>query len=250
MTNNTNRRRGMMAVVGVAVALLMLSPAAVAQADTNPNPGIVPINSQPGGMTYGQWSAAWWQYAYSLPNSDSPLFDATGGHCAVAQPFVAQSKVFFLAAAVFGGTQTESCTVPAGTMVFFPVLNAEVDNGCPVVSPPLTVADLASAAKSLIDPATNLHASIDGRAVQNISSYRVTSPAFSFTLPAASDNLCTFFAGSASAAAAPGSVVSPVVGDGYYLMLAPLSSGQHTITFGGEVPGFTLDVIYKLTVTR
>jgi hypothetical protein len=234
-----------MAVVGLAVALLVLAPVAVARADSNLNPGVLPINSYPAGMTYGQWSAAWWQYAYSLPNSSSPLFDATGGHCAVGQPYIAQSKVFFLAADVHGGTQTQSCTVPAGTTVFLPVLNGEFDNVCPPQSPALTVAQLRSLAKSQIDLVTNLHASIDGRAVENASSYRVTSPVFSFTLPATSDNLCTFFGGTAS-----GITVSPAVGDGYYLMLAPLSLGQHTITFGGEVPsfGFSVDVTYNLTV--
>jgi hypothetical protein len=240
--------RQTMAVVVVAVALLYAAPATVAAADSSSTSGVLPINSHPAGMTYGQWSAAWWQYAYSLPNSSSPLFDATGGRCAVGQPYIAHRKVFFLAGAVFGGEQSQSCTIPAGTMLFFPLLNIELDNGCPLVNPPLAVAQLRSAAQSAIDQVTNLHASIDGRAVENLPSYRVTSPVFSFTLPATGDNLCAAFSES-NPSAVPGATVSPVVGDGYYLMLAPLPRGQHTIRFGGAVPSvFSLDVTYEVTV--
>jgi hypothetical protein len=237
-----------MIAAGIAAMLLLFLPSMGTRADSNPNPGVIPVNVSPHGMTYGQWSAAWWQYVYSLPNSDSPLFDATGAHCAVGQT---GNNVFFLAGAVSGGTQAQSCTVPAGTMLFFPVLNAEIDNGCPLVTPPMSVTDLRSSAKAAADAATSLHASIDGVAVQNVSSYRVTSPVFSFTLPATLDNLCTFFGGTVS-----GTTVSPAVGDGYYLMLAPLPPGQHILTFGGTFPppfgpppnGFTLDVTYHLTV--
>jgi hypothetical protein len=40
--------------------------------------------------------------------------------------------------------------------------------------------------------------------------------------------------------------------DGYYLMLAPLSPGSHTVHFGGEAPAlnFTIDVTYHITVNH
>ena len=47
-------------------------------------------------------------------------------------------------------------------------------------------------------------------------------------------------------------LVDPVVADGYYLMLAPLTPGQHTLNFGGTIGdpiNFTLDITYNFTVT-
>jgi hypothetical protein len=228
-------------IAAPAAILLLLLPSVGTHADSNPNPRVLPINSTPAGKTYGQWSAAWWQYVYSLPNSVSPFFDGTGAHCGVGQ---GGSKVFFLVGVA--PTATQSCTVPAGTTLFFPVLNVESDNVCPLVTPAMTVVELRSLAKSLMDAATNLHASIDGVPVQDVSSYRVTSPVFSFTLPATIDNLCTAFGGTVA-----GTTISPVVGDGYYLMLAPLPPGTHTLKFGGAVPsvGFSIDNTYQIKVS-
>jgi hypothetical protein len=36
------------------------------------------------GKTYGQWSAAWWQWA-NISEPNSPVTDATGADCAVKQ---------------------------------------------------------------------------------------------------------------------------------------------------------------------
>jgi hypothetical protein len=45
--------------------------------------------------------------------------------------------------------------------------------------------------------------------------------------------------------------VSPAVSQGVFLMLRPLSVGQHTVHFSGDFgPGnFALDVTYHITVT-
>src|SRR6185436_3308563 len=45
----------------------------------------------------------------------------------------------------------------------------------------------------------------------------------------------------------------PMMGDGYYVMLRPLSKGQHTIHFSGTFGppiGFTLDIVYDITVVN
>ena len=44
---------------------------------------------------------------------------------------------------------------------------------------------------------------------------------------------------------------APIVGDGIYIMLAPLAAGEHTVHFHGRLPdfgNFTLDILYHLTV--
>jgi len=77
--------------------------------------------------------AAWWQYAFSIPVHNpsnfsqflNPLFDETRTDCAVGQ---ANNPVFFLVGVFnISGKATRTCTVPAGKMLFFPILNVEAD---------------------------------------------------------------------------------------------------------------------------
>ena len=52
---------------------------------------------------------------------------------------------------------------------------------------------------------------------------------------------------------APKGIYAPAMTDGYWVMLAPLSPGQHTLEFGGTVGSpvnFTLDITYNLTVVE
>ena len=81
---------------------------------------------------------------------------------------------------------------------------------------------------------------IDGRPVKNLVRYREESAVFTTTLP--DDNLIGLPAGD----------YEPCVDTGYYLMLAPLSPGRHTIHFtAANADGsFSLDVTYHLTVLR
>ena len=61
---------------------------------------------------------------------------------------------------------------------------------------------------------------IDGVPVKNLGAYRFLSPQFQFTAPTPRIFGATGGVGTA-------------VGDGYYLMLAPMSKGTHTIHYGG-----------------
>jgi hypothetical protein len=67
----------------------------------------------------------------------------------------------------------------------------------------------------------------------------VESPLFTFVVP--QDNVL---------AVPPG--MGQSVSKGVYLMLAPLSHGQHVLHFGGTFldSGFTLDITYNLTVAK
>jgi hypothetical protein len=60
----------------------------------------------------------------------------------------------------------------------------------------------------------------------------------------------------ASGIVAPAGSTSPSVSDGYFVMLKPLSVGQHTIHFGGTAdltplggPLFIQDITYNITVS-
>ncbi len=249
-------------VAVAAVAFVLFTSSAVAAGHVN-TPGILPPNSTPHGATYGEWSAAWWQWAYSMPTTENPLFDTAD--CSAGQ----SDHVWFLGG-VFGrsGLGVErTCTIPPGTALFFPVVNIAVDNtGCAdSLCPPtvFTVDELRAIAKSSMDGASDLSCTIDGVPVRGLSvpsPYRVQSPVFSYTLPADPDNLINWllnFLGCyptpppSGGCFADGGTVTPVVADGFYLMVAPLSAGEHTIHFAGSLSGSPFeDITYHITVAR
>src|SRR5438045_3460219 len=78
----------------------------------NPNPGVHPPNSKPYGLSYGEWSARWWQWTLQIPLATNPNFDTTGAHCAEGQ----SGHVWFLAGWFPGAhppSVTRECTIPA-----------------------------------------------------------------------------------------------------------------------------------------
>jgi hypothetical protein len=172
----------------------------------------------------------------------NPLFDETGAAIANAQ----SGHVWFLAGVInVSGTAVRSGTIPTGKALFFPIINFEADNLCPPIVPPLDVAGLRALASASIAGAT-LEADVDGRVIQNPQQYHETSPVFSVTFP--NNNVFQFFG--CNVPAGTYSLPDGFVDEGYYLMLAPLSAGQHTIHFHGTVPSanFILDITYHLTV--
>jgi hypothetical protein len=93
-----------------------------------------------------------------------------------------------------------------------------------------------------VDDFVNLSCQIDGRAVVNLAAYRAVTPAGQAYMVAFPDN---------NVWGIPAGTYGPSVDDGYWLMLAPLSHGQHTIHFTagqGSNPSFNLDVTYQITV--
>jgi len=231
-----------LSALGLCLAALLLPAPAMTQNDNDV--GVLPPNSRPLGKTYGEWSAAWWQFVFSIqtgPTGDNPLFDRTGSKCDIGQ----SGNVFFLVGAVLGSTQdaiSRTCTVPRGRFLFFPIMTLE-DNVAeeaqnPIVSTPVTADKIVALLDCLTiggtgqfngfnacDGVTRKFAEIDGREV-DLTAFRATSPVFSIQVPPSPNLEETFFTSVSGK-------VSPVVADGYYLMLAPLSIGNHTIRFGG-----------------
>ena len=190
---------------------------------------IFPITSHPFGKTYGEWAAEWWQWAYEIPKARNPVLDLTGEFCDEGQ----SGPVWFLAG-TFGGTVTRHCTVPAGKAVLCPLLNL-VWVQFPT-DPPITVEEIRDVLAPFMDGGI-VTCEIDGRAVRDLGRYREQSSVFTVTIPSDGYRL-------------PEGSYYPCLDDGYYLMLAPLSAGQHTIHFTGQIPafGFSMDVTYHLTV--
>jgi hypothetical protein len=239
----------MKGIVRISILLMLLLTVVAASAQSF----IAPSDSLPGGKSYEQWAATWWQWVYAIPYSINPIWDTTGVDCAVSQ----RGPVWFLAG-TGGFDATRDCTIPAGKMIFFPIINYLNDYPCPApgfqpgpgqsLEQFLTIGYSGNlGARQYIDHVTAVSASLDGQPVQDLllppedSVYRATSAGFMFH---------------ADPSLAVGDSCLPKaragVADGYWVMLKPLSPGTHTLVFSGTEtwPGgpFSVTVTYHLTI--
>jgi hypothetical protein len=214
-------------------------------------------------MTYGEWSAKWWQWALTQPSAVNPVTDTTGEHCAQGQ----SGSVWFLAGTFFDpagpiATIARDCTVPIGKALYFPVLNYQWatykgdEKACLDVGYASLEECARDALKQGMDDLTKqaqtdehgLSVVVDDASVdlkfteQATSPYRVVSPEFEVLIPldntsGFTENECYLLDGKLDC--------HPYYGDGIYLMLAPLAAGSHTIRIAA---GSFFDVTYNLNV--
>ena len=224
-------RRSILALLAAVLALM----ASVVPASAGVKNPIVQPEKRYAGLTYGEWSAKWWQYAVGVtdPNAD----------CTVNQT----GPVWFLAGAPSSNGQPVplSCSVPAGKAIFVPVINAEWstnEEGCGNTYP-----SLLACAAVFMDQVTQRSFSIDGVPVdlgpnpQNQSTFRVQSPPPPFTINA--------IVGNSFVPAGTGTSVA----DGFYVLIRPLTPGSHRLLFSGTITfadgsTFVINTDYSLTV--
>ena len=191
---------------GLALAALPVS--------AEQTPKVLPSNSLAYGKSYAGWSAAYWQWLFALPvdghpGIDTPDFDVTDGQ---------SGRVWFLTGP-FGNIE-RNVTIPAGTALFVSLVNVDAST---LEEPPFygaTADDQLAIANAFANFITDLSFTVDGKSVENIGDFRVTSPQFSFTAPSPWLFGATGGTGNAT-------------GVGYFVMLAPLSVGTHTIHYTG-----------------
>jgi hypothetical protein len=189
-------------------------------------------------------SAEWWRWALSIPTPVNPESDGTGEDCMVGQ----RGATWFLAGVAGGGSATRTCSIPQGTMLFFPVIDAvnfNSPNVCGQNGKNIPVATLRAQIAPFIDGASKLSVKVNGKEVTNLLQ-RVQSSVFAVALPEDNgfDEPCARFGG------VPAGIYSPAVADGFYVDLPPLMLGKHTLSFHAEntSAGFVEDVTYNLTV--
>jgi hypothetical protein len=192
---------------------------------------------------YGEWGSAWWQWAFGVPTDENPVADPTGEHCAAGQ----SGPVWFLAG-TFGGPAERHCEVPTGKALFFPLFNSVHENNLctdPDPDPQATFEELRAAAEADVAGAFDLFCVVDGVPLQNLENYAASSPV-PFDIILVENNVIFDLFGCADAL--PGSY-GPAASAGYWIMLAPLKPGPHTIHFGGTAFGgaFEVDILYHLT---
>ena len=176
-----------------------------------------------------EWSKAWWQWAGSFDDVDSPVADRTGSNCHLKQ----SGPVWFLAGTYGTARTVRTCTVPRDKYIFFPLINYVVmpgsgGPGCPSSC----CASYAATARAVTDDPSILVLEVDGQRVEGLSKYRqATTECFDM-----------------GALAEPKYRIFPSAANGYYVMLPPLSPGKHVLNFGGILPSMSQAVTYNLVV--
>ena len=226
----------------VVAACVLAAPVAALAAD---GPAYPP-NARPYGKTLGQWGAEWWLWMGQFPLADNPITDPDGSRGgAEYQP---GGRVWYLAG-TFGGPAERSVEVPVGTSLLFPLINWDVWSpedcwwiGASNEPDPCSAEDLQLFLDDFFgNHITGLSVILDGEPVPNLFAYRATSGPF--TMPIEPGTLWNDIGYS------PGPRY-PNLSDGYYVMLKPLTPGEHLLTFSAEVDGNTgQEVVYHLTVT-
>ena len=206
--------RDFFAIAAIAIGLTV--PVKVVSAQGLP-PGQLP-----------ELTGEWWQWAFSIPNSVSPLFDTTGENCMIGQ----RGSTWFLAGISGTGSATRSCDIPAGATMFFPVINfVNLNTPCNQGGVNLTVKELQAQIQPAINGIHSVSVTVDGQDVKKTLLRRVVSDPFEAALPV--QNLFGPDGCSPGVPVSPG-IYSPGVDGGDYVSLPPLSPGAHTLHFHAE----------------
>jgi len=205
---------------------------------------VLPPESYPYGMTYGQWGALWWQWELQAPINKDPVSDTTGAYSGNQL----SNSVFFLAGSFGGGPIVRHVNVPAGRALFFPLYNGvltypeDVPAGLnPRYGENNTRILLNDSLKDV--PVSDLVAFVDGTGP--LPSYRA-SETFNFTFPPDSAAVTDWLSWE-GVPYQPGYHALNFT-DGYWTMIAPLSAGPHTVEIKYPADGSYVDVTYNLTV--
>ncbi len=182
---------------------------------------------------HGKTIGNWWVWPLQFPTETNPITTDGNVDCVAGQ----KGKVWFLAGA-FGNKAERTCTIKQGKSLFFPIINSfpwtpEECND---------LADCREKAAVFLDPLTNWTCTVDGvRCVFNSQVVRAQSDALPVELKPGTWVIDFSY---------DTGVREIAISDGYWVMLEPLSPGEHVIHFTADKPteNFALDVTYHLTV--
>jgi hypothetical protein len=234
--NSSSKFRFILAAAGLILTVSARADGVLAQALGNSQ--VVLPNTEEVGNSYGEWSARWWQWLVSIPAATNPNLTSGPVDCTLGQ----SGQVWFLGGS-FGDKPSykRSCTIEGGKDLLVTPLTTLFGQGVgdctgPSDCDPTQLRALAAVGE---DNPQLLEVKVDNAQVKNLDQYRVASPVFT-----------VFFPQNAVFGLEPGTH-GPVVSDGYFVLLKPLSPGPHTIHLKGVAnDGFTVEVTYYLTVTK
>jgi len=242
---------------GILAALALLAAAASpARADGgsgHPDRArslVFPPQAHPYGLSFQEWAARYWQRTLSLPvdaaSYAAPLSDGQSG------------EVWVLAGPLGSApTATVKFSIPEGKAMLISPITYWADNAdCPTFTD-FTVDDLRGQVAEEWSQVTETTCTIDDVTIPGLSNpqdspYLFDSTVFSYTLPKYDTYPTVLF----GATCIPnGTTIHGAVAEGEFLMIKPLSVGQHII-HGTDIvgpaasPSLVVDVTYVITVTK
>jgi hypothetical protein len=187
-------------------------------------------DQEPYGLSYGQWTVKWWEWALAEPISTNPVLDDTGQYAGVNQ----NCSVWFLAGTIGDENKVAHrvCCIPREKAILFPIINYIYTH-----EPEFkTDSELVRHVTKDIDDIVIKQAIVDGIAVPV---YRVPGEPYTFSLKVKEENKLKIPVGIHKAAA-----------DGYWVFLKPLAQGEHKIYFHGACSGGLRNAAanYQITV--
>ena len=220
--------KGLLVLAGAGLILLATAIPASANQIPDPNPGVVPVDRiSKDKRSYSELAGDFWNWATLADLLGSGEVDCSRGQ---------SGKVWFLAGN-FGGESERRCTIPKHKQLFFPIVNSlwwTPEDAA-------TVPEVREFANADINAVDTLMVEVDGE-VFDVFAYRAQSPAGGFVWN--NDELQDAFG--------LDPLDRPSASDGFWILLEPLSEGEHEIRFigGSTESGFSLDVTYFLTITN
>jgi len=125
MQGNPRVGQSIVVMMIVVIGLMMAGTRSIVQADSDARSKVIPRDANAYGNSYGEWSARWLQWVFSIPAATNPAADTTGANCGEGQA----GPVWFLAGTFINTAVTRACTVPAGKALFFPLVNGAFGAG-------------------------------------------------------------------------------------------------------------------------
>ena len=211
-------------LVGAALAALALSATAANAVPPTAAVKLIDVDEIVYDRSQVEWSEAYLQWVASFARGSSPVSDTSGALCAAKQ----EGGVWFLATSDGTGPIERTCAVPADKTLFVPLATTVERSGNkePVCE---TMARIAAGSLTHV---SQLAMTIDRVPVDNIESHRIrTGECFAL-----------------GARQTPRSIAKTAVADGWYVMLAPLPAGPHTIVVSGRYDNTPLSTTYRLDV--
>ncbi len=187
-----------------------------------------------------RWTKEWWRWILSIPAVQNPelVLDVDCG--------LNQSGPVFYLPGFAADVYTRKCQVPFGKFVLAPVWSFLNDYPCPdpnfQPAPGQTLEQfLQAGAADFLGKIQNIKVTVDGHQV-DYTKHRQTTGVFNFT---GHPSLTKTFDGCITGTA------QQAISDGWWLMLAPLSPGRHTVAVTGIAPsGKETSQTFELTVAR
>jgi hypothetical protein len=224
-------RQAKLCGVGLGAAILVTFCGGPLRAGpgTGNNPKILPPDSTPGDLSYSEWHVACLNWVLSMPAASNPLLNvddeadlaSPAPHPLWVGPYdasVGQSGNVWILPGAYA-TVVRDATIPAGKTLCVPLLNQVV-----LGWPPLPEAEAwMRFYVGLVLDTAEISCEIDSVPVRHIEQYRHQSPAAPVIL---SDN---------NMLGLPPGDYGMMLDDGYYLILAPLSVGAHTIHWAASM---------------